>query len=157
MKRSSTREQPEPVFFTDRDLGRTLPAQLRAAGMRIEAYHEHFEPDNVPDAEWLTFVGKHGWIALSHNKRIRYEREELDDLMTANVKAFFVVGKGPHSAFALAFLRSRRRMMRMIRKYPWPFVAKVYQEGDDVELWITREQWLEGRRRAPRPGIGQPE
>ena len=117
--------------------------------MRIEAYHEHFELDNVPDADWLTFVGKQGWIALSHNKRIRYERDELDDLMAANVKAFFVIGKGPHSAFALAILRNRKRMVRMIRKNPGPFVAKVYQERDDVELWITREQWLEGRRRAP--------
>ena len=49
--------------------------------------------DNVPDGEWLRFVGERGWIARLHNKRIRYEPDELDDLMTYGVKAFFIVGK----------------------------------------------------------------
>lgn len=65
MRRSSTKEPPEPVFFTDRDLGPTVAAMLRAGGMRIEAYHEHFALDNVPDTEWLRFIGGRGWIALS--------------------------------------------------------------------------------------------
>jgi hypothetical protein len=78
---------------------------LRAAGLHIEAYHEHFTPDNVPDREWLRYIGSKGWIALSHNKYIRYERDELDDLMKSGVKAFFVIGKGPHPAFANAILK----------------------------------------------------
>lgn len=82
MRRSSTNELPEPVFFTDRDLGPSVAAALRTGGLHIEAYHEHFTLDNVPDGQWLRFVGERGWIALSHNKRIRYERDELDDLMT---------------------------------------------------------------------------
>src|SRR5436853_5782740 len=82
MRRSSTSEpQPEPIFFTDRDLGRSVAAALRAGGLQIQAYHEHFTPDNVPDREWLRYVGERGWIALSHNKYIRYERDELDDLL----------------------------------------------------------------------------
>ena len=113
--------------------------------MRVEAYHQHFALDNVPDGEWLKFVGGKGWIALSHNKRIRYERDELDDLMTAGVKAFFMIGKGPHPAFGSAFLRSFRKMVKMVQKHPEPFIAKVYQERDDVELWLTHGQWLESR------------
>jgi hypothetical protein len=146
MRRSSTKAQPDPVFFTDRDLGRVLPAQLTAGGMRVEAYHQHFELDNVADGDWLRYVGARGWIALSHNKAIRYERDELDDLMEAQVKAFFIIGKGPHAAFASAFLRAHRKMIRMARKHPEPFVAKVYQERDDVELWVTYSQWLQDRR-----------
>ena len=146
MRRSSTKEQPEPVFFTDRDLGPTVAALLRAGGLTVEAYHQHFDLDNVPDGEWLKLVGSKGWIALSHNKRIRYERDELEDLMNAGVKAFFVIGKGPHPAFADAFLRNVHRIKRMIRKVSEPFVAKVYQERDDVEIWVTYQQWMEGRR-----------
>jgi len=123
-----------------------VAAQLSAGGMRIEAYHQHFALDNVPDGEWLSFVGSKGWIALSHNKRIRYERDELDDLMTAGVKAFFIVGKGPHPAFASAFLRNLHKMKRLLRKCSEPFVAKVYQGRDDVELWVTYSQWLESRK-----------
>lgn len=150
MRRSSTKEPPEPVFFTDRDLGPTVAAMLRAGGMRIEAYHEHFALDNVPDTEWLRFIGSRGWIALSHNKRIRYERDELDELMSAGVKAFFVVGKGPHPAFAAAFLENLPKMVRMVRKHSTPFVAKVYQGRSDIELWVTYSQWLEGRRSSAR-------
>ena len=127
--------------------------------MRIEAYHQHFALDNVPDGEWLRFVGAKGWIALSHNKRIRYERDELDDLMNAGVKAFFMIGKGPHAAFAASFLRNRHKMIRMIRKQPEPFVAKVYQERNDVELWVTYRQWLEERvpgASAPAGSTGPP-
>lgn len=78
MKRSSTNEQPEPTFFTDRDLGPRVAAALRLGGLRVEAYHEHFALDDVPDREWLALVGRKGWIALSHNKTIRYEPDELD-------------------------------------------------------------------------------
>jgi len=148
MRRSSTKPQPELVFFTDRDLGRSVPALLEAGGMRVEAYHQHFVPDNVPDGEWLKFIGARGWIALSHNKRIRYERDELDDLMGAGVKAFFIIGKGPHRSYAEAFLRNRRRIERMIDKNAEPFIAKVYQERDDVELWVTFRQWLDDRKHA---------
>lgn len=66
--------------------------------------------------------------------------------MNAGVKAFFVIGKGPHPAFARAFLRNANRIRRMIRKVSEPFVAKVYQERDDVEIWVTYQQWMEGRR-----------
>ena len=115
-------------------------------GLHVEAYHEHFALDNVPDGEWLRFVGEKGWIALSHNKRIRYEPDELDDLMTYRVKAFFIVGKGPHPAFATAVLDNIHRIRRLIRKNPGPFVAKVYQGRSEVELWVTHQQWQEGRR-----------
>lgn len=144
-KRSSTSEPPEPVFFTDRDLGPSVAAALREGGLKVEAYHEHFAVDDVPDGEWLRLVGANGWIALSHNKRIRYERDELDDLMSYRVKAFFIIGKGPHPAFAAAVLRSRRKVLRLIRKNEEPFVARIYQEREEVSLWVTFEQWKQGR------------
>jgi hypothetical protein len=154
MKRSSTSEQPEPVFFVDRDLGPTVAAVLRAGGLRIEAYHEHFAAAETPDVEWLRLVGQRGWVALTHNKRIRYERDELDELMTSHVKAFFIIGKGPHPALARAVLRNAGRIRRLIRRHAEPFVAKVYQEREEVEVWITYDQWRKdrrSRRRAPHP------
>jgi hypothetical protein len=147
MRQSSTKEPLEPVFFTDRDLGRSVvPVQLRAGGLHVEAYHEHFQLDNVPDGEWLRFVGARGWVALTHNKRIRYERGELDELMTSGVKAFFIIGKGPHPALAAAVLRNIRKIKRLISKYDESFIAKVYQERNDVEVWITYQQWERTRK-----------
>lgn len=145
-KRSSTSEQPEPVFFTDRDLGRSVAATLAATGLLVEPYHKHFALDNVPDREWLRFVGERGWVALSHNKHIRYERDELDDLMIHGVKAFFIIGKGPHAAFAATLVQNIRKIKRLIRKHKEPFAAKVYQGRDEVDLWVTYQQWREQRR-----------
>lgn len=100
----------------------------------------------MPDREWLRYIGSKGWIALSHNKYIRYERDELDELMNSGVKAFFIIGKGPHPAFAGAILKNLDEVYRLIRENPAPFVAKIYQSRDEVELWVTHAQWMEGRR-----------
>ena|ERR1700719_1536933 len=146
MRRSSTSALPEPVFFTDRDLGLSVPAALRIGGQRIEAYADHFASDHVADGEWLRLVGERGWVALTHNKRIRWERDELSDLMTHRVRAFFIIGKGPHPALAAAVLRNINKVKRLIRDQPAPFAARIYQERDDVNLWVTHRQWMEGRR-----------
>ena len=116
MRRSSTSGQPEPIFFTDRDLGASVPAALKVGGLRIEPYAAHFESDHVADGEWLRFVGERGWVALTHNKKIRWERDELSDLMTYGVKAFFIIGKGPHPAFAAAVLMNIHKVKKLIRQ-----------------------------------------
>jgi PIN like domain len=146
MRRSSTNEPPEPVFFTDRDLGPTVADTLRHGGLRVEPYHEHFALDDVPDQEWLRLVGERGWIALTHNKRIRWERDELDELMICGVRAFFIIGKGPHPELARAVLDGRHRIERFLRKHRGPFAARIYQQGGTVDMWVTRQQWLESRR-----------
>jgi len=148
MRRSSTNEPPESVFFTDRDLGPTVADALRRGGLRVEPYHEHFSLDDVPDEEWLRMVGERGWIALTHNKKIRWERAELDELMRCGVRAFFIIGKGPHVELARAVLDGKNRIECFLRKHRAPFAARIYQQGGAVDLWVTYEQWLEGRTQA---------
>jgi hypothetical protein len=87
-----------------------------------------------------------GWIALTHNKRIRWERDELDDLMRYGVKAFFIIGKGPHPEYAPAVLRNLHKIRRLIRRHSEPFIARIYQERNEVELWLSFRQWTEGRK-----------
>ncbi|MGH9423743.1 MAG: hypothetical protein ACRD3J_27460 [Thermoanaerobaculia bacterium] len=60
------------VFFTDRDLGTRFPEILRAAGLLVERHADHFAPD-TPDEEWLEAIGRRGWVALTHDMRIRYK------------------------------------------------------------------------------------
>ena len=61
-----------PVFFTDRDLGKRFPAILRDAGLTVERHADHFAHD-CPDETWLEVVGKRGWAAITHDGRIRYK------------------------------------------------------------------------------------
>ncbi len=146
MKRSSTSGQPEPVFFTDRDLGPSVARELTAGGLAIETYAHHFALDNVPDVEWLRYVGEKGWIALTHNKRIRWEPDELDALMEAGVRAFFIIGKGPHPEFARSVLATYPKIRRLIDSQKQPFAARIYQRSREVDLWVTYAQWRKARR-----------
>lgn len=63
------------VYFTDRDLGLQFPKILHDAGLAVERHHDHFAPD-ATDEHWLAFVGARGWVALTHNSRIRYTPNE---------------------------------------------------------------------------------
>jgi hypothetical protein len=154
MKRSSTKERPEPTFFTDRDLGPVVAEQLLAGGMLVEPHHKHF-PDNpgAEDSEWLQLVGDRGWVALTHNTRIRYERDQLDDLMNYGATTFFIIGKGPQNErFAPAILAAMNKMKALVWRRRETFIAKVFVDRPDVELWLTHSQWKSGRElHQPRP------
>jgi hypothetical protein len=64
------------TFFTDRDLGNTFPNILITGGLRVERHRDHFAPA-CPDAEWLEAIGHNGWVAVTHDTRIRYKPNEL--------------------------------------------------------------------------------
>ncbi len=85
--------RPE-AFFTDRDLGKRFPEILREAGLTVHRHGDHFEPE-TPDEVWLAAVGAHGWIALTHNRRIRYTPNERDAVMRHRVALLVVVGAAP--------------------------------------------------------------
>ncbi|HXI11562.1 MAG TPA: hypothetical protein VNM92_02815 [Thermoanaerobaculia bacterium] len=65
------------VYFTDRDLGLQFPSILENAGLPVVRHREHF-PADAADDQWLAFVGRKGWVALTHNSRIRYTPNEKE-------------------------------------------------------------------------------
>jgi hypothetical protein len=80
-----------PVFFTDRDLGNQFGDILRAASLIVERHGDHFPP-NCPDEIWLHEVGLRGWIAITHNRRIRHTPNELASVIEHNVALLVVIG-----------------------------------------------------------------
>jgi hypothetical protein len=114
------------VYFTDRDLGRRFPEILRAGGLTVERHADHFEPD-TPDEEWLEAIGKRGWIALTHDARIRYKPNERDAVMLRGVALLVIVGKAPYPDLAHAFLATLPRIERFLARHEPPFIAKVYR------------------------------
>jgi len=113
---SGTNEPPDPVFFTDRDLGKLFPDILERHGLKVEPYHRHFKAEDVPDEEWLRFVGKRGWVALTHDWHIQYNKEACDALMGSGVKTFFLIGDCPHDELALAFVKCAAKAKRLVRR-----------------------------------------
>lgn len=117
--------RPE-VFFTDRDLGQQFPAILRAAGLTVERHGDHFEPE-TPDEEWLAAAGARGWIALTHDRRIRYKPNERDAVMRHGVALLVMVGAAPYPELARDFVVTLPRIRRFLARNGPPFIAKVYR------------------------------
>lgn len=77
-----------PTLFIDRDAwSHRLDLALRAAGIAFVAHREHFD-DDMPDPEWLTQVGQHGWIVLTRDQRIRNRPNELRAAREARLHVF---------------------------------------------------------------------
>ena len=81
------------TFFLDHQIGRYVVADaLRAAGARIEAHLDHF-PGDTPDAEWITEVGKRGWVLITKDQNIRRNPLERRAYEIAKLRGFVVTGK----------------------------------------------------------------
>ena len=137
-----------PVFFTDRDLGKQFPAILRAAGLDVERHADHFAPA-APDEEWLAVAGAQGWLAITHDARIRYKPNELAAVKRNRVALFVVVGDAPHAELATNFVRTVPRVEVFATQHVPPYIAKVYRPSKTelavdfdapgtVTLWFPR-------------------
>lgn len=129
------------VYFTDRDLGRRFPEILRAAGLTVERHDDHFDPQ-TSDVEWLEEIGNREWIAVSHDKRIRYKPNERDTVVRCGVGLLLVVGDAPCPALADNFVETLPKIERFLESHPPPFIAKIYRpspgerrQGGRIELW----------------------
>lgn len=138
MKRRSatSSEPPERVFFTDRNLGRHLvPQRLREAGLQVEIHDDHFAQD-VADAVWLPEVAARGWVVLTADQNLRYNRLEREALLASGARVFVIVGRTTHQQKAEAVIRGRHRIERLLQSRRGGFIAKLYKDGR-VTLWLA--------------------
>jgi hypothetical protein len=132
------------VFFTDRDLGKQFPEILKDAGLAVERHRDHFEHD-AEDEAWLEVIGQRGWIALTHDRRIRFKPNELAAVMRHRVALLVIIGKAPYPELAHAFVATFSNVERFVAGRAPPYIAKVYrpspaemargQAAGHVELW----------------------
>lgn len=87
-------------FFTDRDLGKQFPSILAQAGLRVQRHDDHFSAD-TRDEDWLHVVGERGWVAITHDQRIRYKPNEIRAVIANRVALLVVVGHAPFADLAL--------------------------------------------------------
>lgn len=130
------------VFFTDRDLGTRFPEILRAAGLFVERHADHFAPD-TSDEEWLAAVGRRGWVAVTHDQRIRYKPNELVAVRRHRVMLLVVVGKAPLPVLANSFVLTLSPIRAFLRAHKPPFIAKIYRStlanaAGHVVLWYPK-------------------
>jgi len=114
------------VFFTDRDLGIRFPELLAAAGLEVRRHADHFAPD-CADEEWLKIVGERKWIAVTHDRRIRYKPNELAAVVRNRVALLVVIGKAPFPQLARNFVATIPKISEFLAHNEAPFIAKVYR------------------------------
>ena len=128
---NSPSKLPEPpIFFLDRSLGKKRVATaLREAGAVLHIHDDHFPPD-AKDEDWLAEVGRHGWIVLTKDYRIRYRHVERLALMKAGVAAFILTsGDLQGEEMAQIFVKALPKMTRFLQKHAKPFIAKIAKDG----------------------------
>lgn len=136
------------VFFTDRDLGNGFPDILAASGLAVERHRTHF-PHDCPDEVWLGTVGANGWVAITHDARIRYKPNELAAVVRHRVALLVVVGKAPFADLARNFVATAPNILKFLAHQKPPVIAKVYRPspaqvaknadaGGDVVRWYPR-------------------
>jgi predicted nuclease of predicted toxin-antitoxin system len=61
------------IFYIDRCLGNKIIVEtLLAAGLKVEIHDDHFAK-NAADIEWITEVGRRGWIILTKDAKISWK------------------------------------------------------------------------------------
>jgi hypothetical protein len=133
------------VYFTDRDLGKQFPAILQSHGLTVERHADHFAADTA-DEVWLDEIGRRGWIALTHDRRIRYKPNERDAVMRHSVALLVIIGTAPYRDLANSFVATLSHIEYFLSHHKAPFIAKVYRPSSAelarhsttpgrVELW----------------------
>lgn len=138
---------PDPtVFFTDRDLGKQFPEILAKAGITVRRHADHFPPD-CPDDQWLAHVGEKGWVAITHDGRIRYKPNEKKAVLDNNVRLLVIVGRAPFAALAENFVASIAKVEAFVAAHSAPWIAKLYRPSADedpgaagrIALWLESD------------------
>ena len=114
------------VFFTDRDLGLKFSEILKTSGPAVERHADHFPPE-CPDSEWLAEVSARGWVAITHDKRIRYKPNELAAVVDHKAALLVIVGDAPFAALAHSFVAASAKIVDFVQNHERPFIAKVYR------------------------------
>lgn len=122
----------------DKCLGRNIvPDASRAAGLKIEVHHDHFEQD-APDTHWISEVGKRKWCILTKDREITRHYLEVAALLKAGVPSFVLRSGGTTGEEnAASLLRAMQQMIELSLRMQPPFVAFVSKSGE-VNLRFTQ-------------------
>ena len=116
---------PDPfVLFIDRSLGKQIIATaLRSAGFQVEVHDNHFSPD-AKDQEWLTEVGRKGWIVLTKDKKIKH-------------RALFTLAAGgvQGSEMAQIFVKAMPKIRSYVDANVPPYIIRVTRSAHLARIY----------------------
>ena len=117
-------------FFFDRNFGTRVPIALELLGLPVEWHDKHFTT-RTSDTVWLAQAGRHGWIVITRDKRIRLREHERAVLVEAGVGCFILSGGGQGRWDVVRLIASTwDRIVALSTSTPPPFIFLVYKSGE---------------------------
>lgn len=131
---ANLRLQPEPpTIFLDECLGgRTIATALRKFGLDIRIQDVHSGvPRGLDDPGWARLVARHGWVAVTRDKHIRYRAAEKQAIAGAKLALFVLMSRYNLSRPEIidCIQAAAPKMAAFLRKNEPPFIASIYQDG----------------------------
>ena len=118
------------TFFLDRNFGNfKIVEALRDSGYQVEIHDDHLDT-KAPDEEWIKFVSKRGWLAITKDKRIKYRASEIYAIREYGARVLVVRAKNTTGEdVAAILLKSYHRIQRFAAKTKPPFIAGIDRSG----------------------------
>lgn len=119
-----------PVFYLDRNLGRRIiPAILSAAQISYEIHDDHL-PADAPDEDWIRLCGKQGWIAVTHDAKLKSNLPALEAIRDSVGRVFIVSGAN-HTGQQVGEMLVEHYQILVKRSEQWmpPFLATLMEDG----------------------------
>ena len=97
-------------------------------------------PHDVPDEEWLAIAGEKGWLAITHDRKIRTRPGERRAIMENGVGCFIMTYlQNLKKEEIVALISSTlEEMERKLEATPRPFIYTVSKGGEFREYARSR-------------------
>jgi len=154
LKRRSISRPPDFTLFTDEDTGfhprQIAPSILIESGLSVVCLGTHFARQ-TPDHVWLETCGKNGWIAVTHDKRMRLDERTMVSLLKGGARVITLIGDWTHEELATNLVNSIFRIEQALRKQPAPCIIKLHMADPNgrkrgtagkVEIYRTRDDLI---------------
>lgn len=126
------RSDPQLELFVDRSLGKSIVEGLLDVGLTARSMADVYgerRAQVLPDRVWLADAGRHDWVVLTKDDRIRRRPAELDAMTAAGVRVFCLTSAGLRGEEQAArFVNNRFRIIQRARK-PGPYIYGVYENA----------------------------
>ena len=147
MKKRFAANTPKPpleayTFLVEESLGKKLAQALTEQGLTAITHVDN--PDGLPrginDEQWATRVGRDGWVALTKDNETRYKPNERVAIVRAKARVIqFTRGPWTSAQMIEAFTSARSRVLRLLRKQPGPFIARLNKKGEITRIFTEQD------------------
>lgn len=117
------RRRQAPTFYVDESIfSKALVAELTAAGIAFDRVGVTV-PFGAQDDVWLSHCGRHSYVALTRDQRIRYRPLERQALIDHGVACFtFTHGQATARQCAARIIALAASMIEIACREPRPFL-----------------------------------